>query len=270
MTGAWSKAVPRDMRHQRPSLGLLGMEPFRAMLELARLQLAMDGDARPGDGHAVVLFPGLGADAGAMRPLAQRCKRLGYACFDWGRGTNAGPEGDATSWIHALGEDVDALTHGHDTGITLIGWSLGGLYAREVAKVLSHRVRQVITLGTPTINVGDATHAGWLFELLSGTPKKVPADYARQLRQPPPVPTTSIYSRSDGVVAWKACRIAPGPLAQNIEVGSSHLGLVWHPEVMRIVANRLAQAPGAWQPWNAPRSTRTSAAGQRAGYALAD
>ena len=195
--------MPRDTGFERPSLRLLGLEPLRAMLELARSQFADGSPTRTGDGHAVVLFPGLGADATALGPLKRRCEQLGYACFDWGRGTNAGPRGDASAWVRTLGDEIDTLTDGHDAGITLIGWSLGGLYAREIAKAMPRRVRQVITLGTPSQNLGDATHAGWLFELLSGGPKQVPAGYARELRTLPPVPTTSIYSRSDGVVAWR-------------------------------------------------------------------
>jgi pimeloyl-ACP methyl ester carboxylesterase len=235
----------------RPSLALLGLEPIRALLDLARLQLEHH-DAASGDGHAVVLFPGLGTDRVSMRPLARHCEQLGYATLDWGRGFNAGPQGDAARWLDDLVDDVDAMTRAHRAGITLIGWSLGGLYAREIAKAIPAHVRQVITLGTPTANIGDATHASWLFKLLSGTSPDVSSAYARRLRALPPVPTTSIYSRSDGIVAWRACRIPRAPHAQNIEVRSSHLGLVWNAQVMRIVADRLAQAPGDWKPWRDP------------------
>jgi pimeloyl-ACP methyl ester carboxylesterase len=133
--------------------------------------------------------------------------------------------------------------------VTLIGWSLGGLYAREIAKALPHRVRQVITLGTPFARIANSTNVQWLFELLSGTSAAVDTALARRLAAAPPVPTTSIYSRSDGVVAWQACVAKPSPLAENVEVESSHLGLIWHPDVLRIVADRLAQPPGDWRPW---------------------
>ena len=241
-----------------PSLALLGIEPVRALFEYVRHYLS-SGDHAEGDGHAIVLFPGLGADERLMTPLARHCERLGYECFDWGRGRNAGPDGDAAAWIGELGDEIDALTAHNDNGVTLIGWSLGGFYAREIAKARPHRIRQVITLGCPFAQVGDSTNVGWLFELLNGGSATVPAGYARELRAPPPVPTTSIYSRSDGVVAWQACRVKPGPIAENVEVESSHLGLVWHPEVLRVIADRLAQPRGHWRPWEASETKREDA-----------
>ena len=84
------------------------------------------------------------------------------------------------------------------------------------------------------------------------------AQLARRLRTAPPVPTTSIYSRSDGVVAWQACVSEPHPLSENIEVDSSHLGLIWHPDVRRIVTDRLAQPVAAWQPWATSAAATTT------------
>ena len=235
---------------QSPHLGMLALEPVRAMLEFARTQL-MDVTAAntQGDGHAVVLFPGLGADHRVMQTLARHCEGLGYDVHHWGRGRNTGPDGDPARWLDALALEIDALVRPAHAQATLIGWSLGGLYAREIAKALPGRVRQVITLGTPFARLANSTNVQWLFELLSGTSSAVDAALARRLSAPPPVPTTSIYSRSDGVVAWQACIGRPSPTAENIEVESSHLGLIWHPDVLRIVADRLAQRRGRWKPW---------------------
>jgi hypothetical protein len=237
---------------QSPNLGMLALEPVRALLEFARMQL---GDVGPGpvqgDGHAVVLFPGLGADHRFMDPLARQCKALGYEVRHWGRGRNTGPVGDPTKWLDALALEIDALVVPAQREVTLIGWSLGGLYAREIAKALPRRVRQVITLGTPFARIANATNVQWLYELLSGSSAAVDARLARRIATAPPVPTTSIYSRSDGIVAWRACVGRPSPLAENIEVESSHLGLVWHPDVLRIVADRLAQPREDWRPWRA-------------------
>jgi len=235
---------------QSPHLGMLALEPVRAMLEFARMQLTdvTAANAR-GDGHAVVLFPGLGADHHLMQPLARHCEGLGYDVYHWGRGRNTGPSGDPGPWLDALAQEIDALIAPSHPQATLIGWSLGGLYAREIAKALPHRARQVITLGTPFAQLSNSTNVQWLFELLSGNASAVDAPLARRLREPPPVPTTSVYSRSDGVVAWRACIGKVSPLAENIEVESSHLGLVWHPDVLRIVTDRLAQRRGKWRPW---------------------
>jgi pimeloyl-ACP methyl ester carboxylesterase len=184
-----------------------------------------------------------------MDPLARHCKALGYEVWHWGRGRNTGPAGDPAQWLDALALEVDGLVVPAHREVTLIGWSLGGLYAREIAKALPHRVRQVVTLGTPFARIANSTNVQWLYELLSGSSAKVDARLARRIATPPPVPTTSIYSRSDGVVAWQACVGRRSPSAENIEVESSHLGLVWHPDVLRIVGDRLAQQRGGWRPW---------------------
>jgi len=237
---------------QSPHIGMLALEPVRALLEFARLQLTEDAPAAArGDGHAVVLFPGLGTDHRFMDPLARHCEQRGYDVYHWGRGRNTGPDGDPAKWLDALAREIDALVVPADRHVTLIGWSLGGLYAREIAKAMAPRVRQVITLGTPFARIANSTNVQWLYELMSGTSAVVDTALARRLAAAPPVPTTSIYSRSDGVVAWQACVGKASPLAENIEVESSHLGLVWHPEVLRIVADRLAQPRGKWKPWRA-------------------
>ena len=233
----------------RPSLTLLGTEPLRAAVEYARHRLSPQRPAPRGDGHPVVIFPGLGSDGLALAPLREYCSSLGYHAMDWQLGRNTGPEGDVDEWLDSLAEHTRGLLSPFRKRATLIGWSLGGLYARELAKRMRPRVRQVITLGTPFARIANSTNVQWLFELLSGTSAAVDEAIARRLAAPPPVPTTSIYSRSDGVVAWQACVGKRSAVAENIEVESSHLGLVWHPDVLRIVADRLAQRRGKWKPW---------------------
>jgi len=228
---------------------MLALEPLRAMLEFARMRFASDEPSSRGDGHTVVFFPGLGADHRFMEPLFDQCRRAGYQCRHWGRGFNTGPAGEPIGWLAQLAAELGAVLPTTRKGVSLIGWSLGGLYAREVAKAMPERVRHVITLGTPFAHLSNSTNVQWLFELLNGKTADVDPQLARRLRTPPPVPTTSIYSRSDGVVAWQACVSESGPLSENIEVDSSHLGLIWHPDVRRIVTDRLAQPVAAWRPW---------------------
>lgn len=233
---------------QRPSLALLGAEPFRAAMELVRHKLAKSDVAQPGDGHPVVIFPGLGADGKSVATLRAHCQSLGYQAFDWGQGFNTGPQGDLDAWLHKLKSQVAALLSGHPQPATLMGWSLGGLYAREIGKLMAPRVRQVITIGTPFNAQADHTHAGWLFRLLSGGSAAMDPALSRRLRTPPPLRTTSIYSRSDGVVAWQTCRHdKQSSLVHDIEVGGSHIGMGWNREVLAAVANRLAQQPGPWR-----------------------
>lgn len=232
-----------------PQWGLFGIEPLRALLEYAGLQ-CMDKSALPrGDGHPVVIFPGLAADGRSTGPLRDFCGELGYAAYDWDRGFNTGPHGDVDAWIDDLTDHVAALTAAHGESVSLVGWSLGGIYAREVAKTLpARRVRQVITIGTPFAGSGEQTNVGWIYRLLSGRSPSLGEALMVRLSSSPPVPTTSIYSRSDGVVAWQDC-VQPGnaPHTENIEVDGSHCGLGWNPAVLAVIANRLSQPEGAWQ-----------------------
>ena len=232
----------------RPPLFLLGVEPLRAAMEFLSHKLSCARTGSIGDGHPVVIFPGLATDGSAVGPLREYCRALGYAAFDWGRGYNTGPQGDLDDWLAELAAHVSGLLDGHTKPATLIGWSLGGLYARELGKVLGTRVRQVITIATPFNALADHTHAAWLFRLLNGSAPTFDAAVNARLRRPPPVPTTSIYSKSDGVVAWQACRHAKrSKLTQDIEVSGSHIGMPWNRDVLSVIADRLAQRPEQWR-----------------------
>ncbi|MDO9359637.1 MAG: hypothetical protein Q7T70_11660 [Polaromonas sp.] len=159
----------------RPSLTLLGTEPWRAAVEYVSLKVTRSARSpKPGDGHPVIIFPGLGTDGMAVRPLRRHCQSLGYAAQDWGRGYNTG-RGSKPGMDPAL---------------------------------------------------------------------------SRRLRTPPPVPTTSIYSRSDGIVAWQTCcHPQASGTVQDIEVRSSHIGMGWNPAVLRIITDRLGQPRENWQPY---------------------
>lgn len=255
----------REKRVHRPNWLLLGCEPWRAATEYLahRLDRAFTWpNEQQGDGHPVVIFPGLVSDGHAVAPLREYCRALGYAAFDWGRGLNTGPGRAVDPWLDALAAELRHLLDAEHGGAapTLIGWSLGGLYARELAKRPGFPVRQVVTIGTPFNGGAGQTHADALYKLLNG---HVLAGDTRawqaRLRQPPPVPTSSLYSKSDGVVAWQSCRHARrSARVQDLEVGGSHLGMGWNPAVLRAVARCLVQPPGAGR---TPRGTPAPALG---------
>ena len=178
---------------QRPSLAWLGAEPFRAAMELTCHKFAKSRTTKPGDGHAVVIFPGLGANGSSVATLREHCRALGYDAFDWGQGFNTGPQGDLDAWLDSLKSQVVDLLASHTRPATLIGWSLGGLYAREIGKLMPRRIRQVITIGTPFNTEADnTTNVGWLFRLLSGSSSALDPALSRRLRTPPALRTTSI------------------------------------------------------------------------------
>jgi pimeloyl-ACP methyl ester carboxylesterase len=252
-TATRTPANPPSHRIERPSLTLLGAEPWRAALEFVSHKLAHKPAHAIGDGHPVVIFPGLGTDGAAVAPLRKHCESLGYTAFDWGHGRNTGPHGDVDEWLASLAKRISASLSGFDQSATLIGWSLGGLYARELAKLLEAQVRQVITIGTPFNATADHTNVGWLYRLLGGNTAAFDAALSARLKTAPPVPTTSIYSRSDGIVAWQTCLHDDGVPSgvQDIEIRSSHIGMGWNAAALEIIGDRLAVRPGQWRPYRA-------------------
>ena len=139
------------------------------------------------------------------------------------RGSTAAISGRAKASSKAASRGSKELRKRHRKKVSLVGWSLGGLYARELAKLAPKDVRLVITLGTPFTGHPKATNAWRLYELVAGHKIGAP-EIHEPLRAPPPVPTTSIYSRTDGIVAWQCCVEKEGPRAENIEVEASHFG----------------------------------------------
>ena len=157
--------------------------------------------------------------------------------------------------LEACEEQLQSVHRRCGQPVSLIGWSLGGIYARELAKLHPGQVRCVITLGSPFTGHPRATNAWRFFELVSGLSSHDP-EVMEDVRQPPPVPTTSIYSRSDGVVAWQ-CSVNPElPHTENIEIQASHVGMGMHPLAMYLIADRLRQPADAWQPFRAHGARR--------------
>ena len=200
-----------------------------------------------GDGHRVLVLPGLAANDLTTLPMRTFLRDRGYDALPWEQGLNLGPRPGV---LEALRERVHTLHRVDAAPVSLVGWSLGGVYARELAKEMPESVRCVITLGSPFAGPPQATNAWWLFERVSGHPEPDAAMQAA-LREAPPVPTTSIYSRTDGIVAWQCSLNPPGPLAENIELHASHIGLGLNPLAMVAIADRLAQDPARWKPFDA-------------------
>lgn len=227
-------------------LGLLELP--RAVGEASAL-LPTTGRLRglpPGDGHAVVTLPGFLAAGGSMRLLRSYLSGWGYDARCWGLGRNLGLSRtcDVEALLDRRLADVVAESGGK---VSLIGWSLGGLFARELARRNPDKVRNVLLLGGP---IGDprATNAWRLFQAVSGIRIDDEALKRRilTLRDPvPEVPMTAIYSRSDAVVSSEIARLPPGPLVENVGVTASHFGMGFNPAVLYLIADRLRQ--GRWR-----------------------
>jgi len=234
-----------------PSKALLLAEGARAALELSAsaalwpvLQLAPRGD-----GHAVLVLPGLMAGDWSTQILRDYLRGRGYQAVGWGQGTNLGPRPGVEQGMVALLEQLNERGGGP---VSVVGWSLGGVYARLLAARRPELVRSVVTLGSPFSGDPRATNAWRIYELASGQSAKGDPRLA-VVASTPPVPTTSIFSRSDGVVAWHTSLQGAGPMSESIEVHASHLGLGAHPAVLYALADRLAQPQGDWQPFRRAR-----------------
>jgi pimeloyl-ACP methyl ester carboxylesterase len=192
--------------------------------------------ALQGDGHPVLVLPGLGASGSATADLRIRLKQLGYPVYDWNQGINHGPGLDFDLWLSLLSQQLREIYAHHQRPVSLIGWSLGGTYAREMAKLHPKLVRQVITLATP-FAIPDIFNAEIVLSKLPGAGLLVDGALLKRLSEVPPVPSSSIYSKTDVVVDWQSCRAEESNRHRNIEVnGVSHYGMVHHPEVLTIVA----------------------------------
>ncbi len=243
-----SKKAPPD-HHPAPNAWLLALE-LRAPWELWSVLPSWPALAKApvGDGHPVIVFPGLSASDGSTLPLRAYLNNLGYDISGWNQGYNFGPRAGV---LETAKRQVRETAEASGEAVSLVGWSLGGVYARELAKELPQHVRSVITLGTPFSGSHKSTNAWRLYELTSG--RSIAQEVENfDLPAAPPVPTTSIYSRTDGVVAWPASLQAPcqnNPHTENVEVFASHIGLGLNPSAWWVVADRLAQAAGQWKPF---------------------
>jgi pimeloyl-ACP methyl ester carboxylesterase len=240
-------AYNADLR--APGLALLALE-FRAPLEFGSIVPAWPllQRAPAGDGHSVLVFPGLAASDPSTFPLRGYLSTLRYKTEGWSQGLNFGPRDGV---LEAARRNLEDAYSKSGRKVSLIGWSLGGVYARELAKQLPQKVRCVITLGTPFAGPPKSTNAWRIYELASGNDINVEqAKY--DLHVAPPVPTTSVFSRSDGIVAWRGSvqDAAFGhDRIENIEVVASHIGMGLNPSAWWAVADRLAQPDGAWKPF---------------------
>lgn len=198
-----------------------------------------------GDGHPVLVLPRfLGCDL-STAPLRDYLNRLGYLALPWGQGFNLGP---GPGVFAGCQQRLAAIHRQYGVRVSLIGWSLGGLYARLLAKAEPEQVRCVIGLGTP-LRGTPGPMALWRWQsMTTGTPMELPP-VAEPIDAPPPLPTTSIFTRTDGIVPWRDSLEPPGPQTENIEVHASHLGLATNPLCHYAIADRLAQLEGRWQPF---------------------
>ena len=207
-----------------------------------------------GDGHPVLVLPGLMADDVSTVTLRRVLRRLGYRVHGWRLGRNIGP---TRACVEGMARRIEDLGDRYGRPVSLVGQSLGGIFARDLARKTPDAVRQVITLGSPFAMQADTqTRAGRVFDRYAHLHVERRALPLESEATPLTVPSTSVYSHQDGIVAWQACLDRLSPHSENIAVHASHLGMAHHPAVIYAVADRLAQPEGTWRPFRPPLALR--------------
>jgi pimeloyl-ACP methyl ester carboxylesterase len=220
-----------------PSSGAL--REALGVLELPRLLLRAPQLARQprGNGEPVVVLPGFGASDPSTLLLRSYLRMLGYDARGWTLGRNSG---DVRRLLPRVLENVAAVKREFRTEVRLIGWSLGGYIAREVARERPDLVDRVITMGSPVVGGPKYTLAAHAYRRRGFDLDAIEAAIHARNSKPLEKPVTAIYSRNDGVVAWQACIDRHCASVEHVEVSSTHLGLGFAPEVYEIIAQRLA------------------------------
>jgi pimeloyl-ACP methyl ester carboxylesterase len=189
-----------------------------------------------GDGGPVLVAPGFALDDSWTESLRSFLAFIGYNVRGWGLGRN---HGRVPVLIPALVEQAEILAEESDRPVRLIGWSLGGYLVREVARERPELVDRVVTLGAPVVGGPKYTASAPMYLKRGHDLDEIERRAAEREAVPIQVPIEAIYSRSDGIVAWRACIDHHSPHARHHEVFSSHLGLVASPVVYRLVADLL-------------------------------
>lgn len=230
-------------------------ELARGAAEAASLAACWPGlqfSAPAGDGHSVMVLPGFMADDGSTAILRAFLRRLGYRTVAWKQGRNMG----ASAQQKRLVKHVYRTMQRESAPITLIGQSLGGVYARELARQFPESVRMVISLGSPfgaTHSSGVDSRVSGLVRLMSGETSHHHVGRRRQhtdQTEAPPVPCTAIYSKTDGVVSWQSCLERAGDQVENVELCGSHIGMSVHPHALHVIADRLVHDRTNWRPFD--------------------
>ena len=207
-----------------------------------------------GNGAPVLVVPGLIETDYTLSRMRDFLREKGYFVHGWRGGLNSGPSDKNLKHLEERFLRLSDRHHGRK--IAGVGHSLGGIFIRELARKYPDRFSCAVTLASPFAAGlhphATSIHIRTIFRLANGWNHRFfhDEDLALMAMTPPPVPTTSIYSRSDGIVHWKVCINPAGRKTENVEVDTSHCGMLFRPAALLVLADRLAQTPKIWTPFD--------------------
>jgi pimeloyl-ACP methyl ester carboxylesterase len=249
-------APPPSGTKAKPPRGIYTLLEWRVLLELGSLPVSWPWlrSTPKGDGHPVLLLPGFGAGDATLGPLAAFLRSRGYAVETWGFGQNRGFN---RKFVTALEQKLRYMHHCAGRKVSIIGHSLGGVFAYDLAHRAPECVRAVFSLGSPMRLDRDRVEAPLGVKVLyrwiahpMGPVAHMAMARAQLLKVAPSMPSGCIYSATDGVVPAHAAVIDCGSAQhENLPVPGSHLGLGINPLVLWMLADRLSQAEGRWKPF---------------------
>ncbi len=221
---------------------VLRMLEGRAGAEAGQLMLAMPLirlQAKRGKGEPVLVLPGFMADDNSTFILRQFLNSIGYKSYPWGLGVNRRKMLD---FLPPIAEQVSQLSAKHQQKVSLVGWSRGGILAREVARDHPALVDRVITIGSPVKGGTKVSSIGTMVQRETGLTSKEMSQLLR-LRQLTPieVPIRAIDSKLDGIVSWKACIDEVSKNVKHFEIRGSHIGMGTNADVYRLLPKLLAE-----------------------------
>ena len=223
---------------KKPSQFLHLTESIRAFFETIRgfIFLWFTKKTTEGNQRPVLVVPGLLTSDISTIILRKYLTKKGFKVYGWEMGTNLG----RLHKLPMLAQNIKSRSEKNHQKIILIGWSMGGLFCREVCHQMPQYISQLITLGSPFADIHAPNNAKWVFDLLNDS-SKVDQKLIKRLPQQTPMPSLSIYSKKDGIVAWQVCKDTEvDDHHQNIEVNSSHFGMGAHPEVLKAIFENIS------------------------------
>ncbi len=234
-----------------PSPVLDALLPLRRLIQrtVRPYRITAHGKLYLGEGQPVMVMPIFGQGPESTASLRRVLDEAGFTTYDWGLGADTGPGPlGIDHWLPRLEEQVIEVFEAQWKPVTLLGWSLSGVYAREVAKRTDPLVRQVITLGTPFNTAASPRGEAALIKVLAGEDPRKALAVRKRLRQRPPVPCTSLYSAEDASLPWRMCTETESFISETIEIpaGNPH-ALAAHPRALEVITHRLAQPDGEWR-----------------------